>query len=103
MTKKELQFQIDAAFAKIDELIKRINYYQGITDKTNNRLSQAELELNQRIDDLVKKQAERYRMLLDYLKVQEEEYATLTTPFKTILGDYPSEAVKRTRLVKKVK
>jgi chromosome segregation ATPase len=102
MTKKQLQSQINDLKKAISSLQGRSNIYQSRLDKMDNILSKpSELDVRHKeyLDKINSTAKERWQMLKDYLKVEEEEYATLTTPFKTILGDFPSEAVKQTRLV----
>lgn len=113
MTKKELQFQIDAAFAKLDEITKKVNYFHSRLDKVYNRLNvfekefeKSDMEISEDIGKEIKAvkdtQSNRYSMLLDYLKVQEEEYAELQKETESILGrtyTTKSEAVKKTRLI----
>lgn len=62
-------------------------------------------QLQSQIDDLKKEISsfkERWQMLKDYLKVEEEEYAVIVKPFSNFpyaWGYFPSEAVKKTRLI----
>lgn len=103
MTKKELQFQIDAAFAKLDEITKKVIHFHSRLDKVDNLIAKNTLDINERLDHIVKTQSNRYSMLLDYLKVQEEEYAELQKETTSIFGrtfTTKSEAVKKTRLAK---
>jgi len=68
------------------------------------------IEINKKFNDYKKEQDERYQMLLDYLKLEEKEYAELEEQgkFRTfkdisnLIGEPINiEAVKKTKLVKK--
>lgn len=106
MTKKKLQFQID-------EITKRLNYFHSRLDKVDNRLNvfekefeKSDMEISEDIGKKIKAvkdtQSNHYSMLLDYLKVREEEYAELEKQTASFFGrtyTTKSEAIKKTRLV----
>lgn len=105
MTKKQLQSQIDDLKKEISSLQGRSNLYQSRLDKIDNELKKpSELDIKQKdyfnkINSIVK---EQFQILKDYLKVEEEEYAVIVkqlSNFPYVWGSFPSEAVKKIRLV----
>lgn len=105
MTKKQLQSQIDDLKKEISSLQGRSNLYQSRLDKIDNELKKpSELDIKQKdyfnkINSIVK---EQFQILKDYLKVEEEEYAVIVkqlSNFQYAWGNFPSEAVKKIRLV----
>lgn len=105
MTKKQLQSQIDDLKKEISSLQGRSNLYQSRLDKIDNELKKpSELDIKQKdyfnkINSIVK---EQFQILKDYLKVEEEEYAVIVkqlSNFPHAWGSFPSEAVKKIRLV----
>ena len=104
MTKKQLQSQIDDLKKEISSLKGMSNIYQSRLDKIDNELDVKHKEYLDKINSTAK---ERWQMLKDYLKVEEEEYAELVSSSK--FGGYcgywfdyykvESTPVKKTRLI----
>ena len=105
MTKKQLQSQIDDLKKEISSLKGRSNIYQSRLDKIDNELKKPnELDVKHKeyLDKINSTAKERWQMLKDYLKVEEEEYAVIVKQFSNFpyaWGYFPSEAVKKTRLI----
>lgn len=105
MTKKQLQSQIDDLKKEISSLKGRSNIYQSRLDKIDNILSRPnELDVKHKeyLDQINSTAKERWQILKDYLKVEEEEYAVIVKQFSNfpyVWGSFPSEAVKKIRLV----
>ena len=100
MTKRELSKRIEELSKRIEEMKRLIvsNYY-GLN-----------YIMNKKFNGYKREQDERYQMLLDYLKLEEKEYAELEEQgkFRTfkdisnLIGEPINiEAVKKTKLVKK--
>ena len=92
------------------ELSKRIEEVREQVGKIIDVAFNVEVEMNKKFNDYKKEQDERYQMLLDYLKLEEKEYAELEEQgkFRTfkdisnLIGEPINiEAVKKTKLVKK--
>ena len=131
MTKKELSKRIeevreqvgkiiDIAFNVKVEINKRFNDYKKQSEQKISNLRDYLSALQNKIDSLkneikylkavVSKNDDKYEMLLDYLKLEEKEYAELEEQgkFRTfkdvsnLIGEpINMEAVKKTKLVKK--
>ena len=111
---------IDIAFNVKVEINKRFNDYKKQSEQKISNLRDYLSALQNKIDSLkneikylkavVSKNDDKYEMLLDYLKLEEKEYAELEEQgkFRTfkdvsnlIGGPINIEAVKKTKLVKK--
>jgi chromosome segregation ATPase len=111
---------IDIAFNVKVEINKRFNDYKKQSEQKISNLEGYLSALQNKIDSLkneikylkavVSKNDDKYEMLLDYLKLEEKEYAELEEQgkFRTfkdisnlIGGPINIEAVKKTKLVKK--
>ena len=110
MKKKQLEQKISNLEGYIDELARAISVN---TDQNLSGL-QSKIDLLKNeikyLKDVVSKNDDKYEMLLDYLKLEEKEYAELEEQgkFRTfkdvsnlIGGPINIEAVKKTKLVKK--
>ena len=109
MKKKQLEQRINNLEGYIDELTR------AIAVNTNKKLSglQSKVDLLKNeikyLKAVVSKNDDKYEMLLDYLKLEEKEYAELEEcEFSTykgmqelLDGEKQTEAVKKTKLVKK--
>jgi len=90
------------------ELSKRIEEMRRLIGSNYCDLNH-KIEINRRFNDYKRKLDERYQMLLDYLKLEEKEYAELEecefSTYKGIQdlldGEKQTEAVKKTKLVKR--
>ena len=102
MTKRELSNRIEKLSKRIEEVREQMwNIHEAAFN--------VKVEINKKFDNHKREQDEKHQMLLDYLKLEEKEYAELEEEeFATYKGlaeiletEMPTRSVKKTKLVKR--